>query len=151
MILHRATRVPVPLDEIWAFFSTPANLQMLTPSWLSFRIVSAPERALVEGDELEYRIRIAGVPQRWRSTITLWNEGKAFADYQDHGPYDLWHHFHLFQPVVDGTEIVDLVRYRLPLGQMGRLGGSLLVRAQLKMIFDFRRSKIREVFGAGDE
>lgn len=149
MFLYRGTQVPAPLDEVWEFFSTPENLQKLTPGWLDFRIEHMPEGGLTKGDQIEYRIRIAGVPQRWRSTITVWDPPHVFADFQDEGPYDLWHHLHLFTPLGSRTEIVDLVHYQLPLGKAGALLGGAIVRYQLKLIFDFRRSRIRELFREG--
>ena len=33
-------KIPISLDEAWAFFSNPANLQAITPSNMGFRVIS---------------------------------------------------------------------------------------------------------------
>jgi ligand-binding SRPBCC domain-containing protein len=33
-------KIPVSLDEAWAFFSNPANLQAITPEGMGFTIIS---------------------------------------------------------------------------------------------------------------
>jgi ligand-binding SRPBCC domain-containing protein len=38
---------PKPVDEVYSFFSRPENLQILTPPWLDFRMVEAPEALAV--------------------------------------------------------------------------------------------------------
>ena len=57
MLLERTTFVPAPIERVFDFFSDPRNLARLTPSSLGFTILSAPGRALQQGDEIEYRIR----------------------------------------------------------------------------------------------
>ena len=37
--------VPQPLEEAFAFFSQPENLQEITPGWLDFRIVRVDSNA----------------------------------------------------------------------------------------------------------
>lgn len=145
-VLTRVQPVPRPRDEVFAFFSDPANLARITPSWLGFRMVSAPG-AMREGLLIDYRIRPLGIPQRWRSAITVWDPPHRFVDEQVVGPYRSWHHLHEFAAAEGGTEIRDSVRYGLPLGLLGRLAHALVVRRQLEAIFAFRERVIAELFG----
>ena len=39
--LRREQFLPISLDEAWPFFSTPRNLEAITPDFLRFRITSA--------------------------------------------------------------------------------------------------------------
>ena len=143
-VLDRTQQVPVELERAFEFFADPQNLAEITPPWLHFRIVEAPERA--EGGALiRYRLRIKGVPVRWLTEITEWRPPYTFTDVQLSGPYRLWEHTHRLTRVAGGTGIYDHVRYRVP---GGAVVDRLLVRRLLDEIFDYRRARIAEAFGA---
>jgi len=139
--------VPRTVDETFAFFSSPANLEALTPGWLRFRIVSAPAQ-LEAGSRLRYRLRLFGVPIRWLTEITAWHPPRAFTDLQLAGPYPLWEHSHRFTAVEGGTEIYDVVRYRVPGGALAPLVNRLFVARWLDEIFDYRRDRLAELLGS---
>jgi ligand-binding SRPBCC domain-containing protein len=145
-VLERTTLVPAPLDEVFAFFASPANLAKITPPSMGFEILSGPDRAIREGDRIEYRIRVAGLPLRWRTLITSWKERESFADLQERGPYRHWHHTHTFRAVAGGVEMHDRVEYELPFGRLGDLVAGWAIRRQLKEIFDFRTQVITRTF-----
>ena len=73
---------------------TPRNLEAITPPWLGFRIVSPRPIELAEGALIEYRLRLHGIPVRWRTRIEVWEPPRRFVDVQLSGPYALWHHTH---------------------------------------------------------
>jgi ligand-binding SRPBCC domain-containing protein len=141
--------VPLPRDRVFAFFSTPRNLEAITPPWLKFRIVheSAPQPG--EGVEYTYRLLMRGIPMRWKSRLTEWVPGERFVDVQLRGPYAEWHHTHTFEDVEGGTLIRDRVSYRLPFGWFGRLVAGRLVAADVSKIFEYRRRKTAELLEAG--
>jgi ligand-binding SRPBCC domain-containing protein len=145
-VLERTTFIRAPLAEVFEFFSSPENLGRITPPAMGFRITNGPGRRIREGDRIDYVIRVAGVPMRWRTRITQWQEGELFADLQERGPYRYWHHVHRFRAAADGVEMHDRVEYELPLGWLGRLFGGWLVRRQLKQIFDYRAEVITRLF-----
>lgn len=135
--LERTQVVPVALEAAFAFFSDPRNLERITPPWLRFRIVAAPEE-LAPGARLRYRLRLFGVPIRWRTEIVEWSPPHGFTDVQRRGPFLLWEHTHRLAAAAGGTEIYDHVRYRLFLGPLGALVQRLLVRGWVEGIFDYR-------------
>jgi ligand-binding SRPBCC domain-containing protein len=145
-VLERTTVVPGKLEEVFAFFAAPQNLAKITPPEMGFNIVSGPGRPIREGDRIEYRIRIAGVPLRWRTLITSWRALESFADFQELGPYRHWHHTHTFRAVPGGVEMHDRVEYELPLGWLGDLVAGWMIRRQLKKIFDYRGEVIVRTF-----
>ena len=65
-MLERAQVVPVPVEEAFAFFADARNLERITPPWLRFRIVEAPDE-LSYGARLRYRLTLFGFPVRWRT------------------------------------------------------------------------------------
>lgn len=145
-ILRRTQVVPVPLDEAFAFFADPYNLEAITPPWLHFRIVEAPA-LLGTGALIRYRLRLVGIPVGWLTEIRAWDPPHRFMDVQLRGPYRLWEHRHTLTAADGSTRIGDEVRYRLPLGPLGRLVRRLIVRRWLDAIFDYRVEKIAELLG----
>ena len=49
--------------------------------------------------------------------------------------------------VAGGTLVRDTVHYALPLGPLGRLGHALLVRRDLRRIFDYRQAAVTQLLG----
>ena len=139
--LERTQVVSRGLDETFAFFANPGNLEAITPPWLHFRILEAPER-LERGSLLHYRLRLYGIPVRWRTEIESWLPPRAFSDRQLRGPYRLWLHTHRFASTSAGTEIYDNVRYRVP---GGPLAPARIVRRLVDEIFDYRAGRLREL------
>jgi hypothetical protein len=146
-VLERTQVVPVPLETAFAFYSDPANLERITPPWLGFRIVAAPPE-LRAGALLRYRLRLFGVPIRWRTEIVEWRPPRGFVDVQRLGPFLLWEHAHRLTPVAGGTEIYDHVRYRLFLGPLGALVRTFLVRRWVEGIFDYRARRTPALLSA---
>ena len=97
---------------------------------------------------IDYTIRWAGLPLRWRTKIIDWTPPRQFIDLQLRGPYALWHHQHTFEPTDRGTVLcADHVTYKLPGGPLGRVAQPLVVRRQLLEIFRFRREVIGRRLG----
>jgi ligand-binding SRPBCC domain-containing protein len=146
-VLERAQRVALPPDQVFAFYADARNLEAITPPWLRFRVLTPGAIAMREGALIEYRLRLHGIPLRWRTRIAVWEPPLRFVDVQVRGPYALWEHTHSFIAVADGVEIRDRVRYALPLGVLGRLAHALLVRRDLERIFDFRMRAVARLLG----
>lgn len=141
--LEREQRLEHPVDEVFQFFSRASNLERITPAWLSFEMLT-PEPILMHiGTLIEYRLRVHRVPLRWVSRIEAWDPGRSFVDRQLRGPYGLWHHRHIFEPVEANATIVrDDVEYALPLGPLGELAHPLFVRRDVERIFEYRRQAV---------
>lgn len=138
-----------PRAEVFAFFADPANLEALTPPWLRFEILTPAPLPRGEGALFDYRIRLHGLPVRWRTLIERFEPGVCFVDRQVQGPYALWHHTHGFEDGPQGgTRVLDRVRYRVGWGPAGRLATALWVRRQVAEIFAFRHDRLRDRFGA---
>jgi len=147
--LERTQLIPAPLSEVFAFFADAANLQRLTPSKLSFEILTPLPIGMRVGALIEYRIRLSGIPMRWLTEITRFEPERCFVDEQLRGPYKRWVHLHEFRSLPDGqTEMRDRVDYELPFGPLGSLVHQLVVQRTLQGIFDFRRQAVAREFGA---
>ncbi len=141
-VVEREQRLSQGIDEVFAFFADAANLEVLTPPFLRFRIITPLPIAMRRGALIEYHLRMHMVPVRWRTEIKEWEPGRRFVDEQISGPFALWHHTHTFQPDGEGTLMRDRVRYRMPLGPLGELARVALIGRDLERIFDFRGAEI---------
>lgn len=139
--------VPRPLEEVFDFFSRAENLEQLTPPFLNFRILSVQPNPVRQGTLIRYRLRWRVFPIYWTTRIEAWEPPHRFIDLQLKGPYSLWHHTHTFEAVEGGTMIRDEVRYRLPLGWLGRLAHALQVKRDVAGIFAYRRQAVERIFG----
>jgi ligand-binding SRPBCC domain-containing protein len=147
-ILEQEQTLPISLDEAWDFFSSPANLDAITPDDLGFEITSPLAGKMFDGQIITYRVRIAPlVHVTWVTEIKCVEEGRSFVDEQRFGPYKFWHHRHEFEAVPGGVLMRDKVHYALPFGPFGAIAHALFVRCKLEWIFGFRRQLLARRFG----
>ncbi len=144
--VHRfETIIPLPRAAVFGFFSDPGNLELITPPWLSFRILTPPPLPRGRGAIYDYALRVHGLSLEWRTVIRRWEEGRRFEDLQVRGPYAKWHHVHTFENAPGGgTRMVDEVRWRLPFGWVGALALPF-VRRDVARIFRHRARVLREL------
>jgi ligand-binding SRPBCC domain-containing protein len=143
--LSTSLYVPHPHLEVFAFFAEAANLQRITPPWVDFRIVSPLPVAMRVGALIDYRLKVHGVPIRWRSIISAWDPPHLFVDEQLHGPYRRWVHTHRFRAVPGGTVVEDEVDFAAPFGWPIE---RLFVQRDVRAIFLHRQQAILAAFGA---
>ncbi|MFG0284417.1 MAG: SRPBCC family protein [Phycisphaerales bacterium JB039] len=148
-VLHVEQFIPRPLEEVFAFFSDAGNLERITPPWLRFSIQSAQPVEMRVGTLIDYKLRVHGLPLRWRSRISAWAPPRRFVDEQVRGPYRVWIHEHRFEEVPGGVRVTDHVEYRAPGGPLEPVIHALLVRPDVQRIFAYRRRALAEIFGAG--
>lgn len=137
--------LPQPIETVFSYFCDVRNLEAITPPWLRFRIISDPTAELRAGSLIDYRLRLHGLPIRWRTEITEWSPSRRFIDTQSKGPYRKWRHLHTFEPAIGGTLACDQVDYSMV---CGGLANWLLVRRDLYRIFEYRHQVMVSQFGA---
>lgn len=147
--LKTVQNIPVSLDTAWDFFSSPSNLKEITPSNLGFEIISKHHgNKMYPGQIIEYTVKpILGIPLYWMTEITHVADKQYFIDEQRFGPYSLWHHQHHFKQINGGVEMTDIVHYKLPLSILGDIANVIMVKAQLKQIFNHRFAAVEKLFG----
>jgi ligand-binding SRPBCC domain-containing protein len=146
--------LPIPLAEAWHFFSSPNNLEKITPPQMKF-VVTSPDSyrddentKMYPGMIITYKITpIFNIKMNWVTEISQVKENEYFVDEQRIGPYALWHHQHHFKEVKGGVLMTDTIHYAIPYGIIGRLANDILVERQVKHIFDYRAKEIVKLFG----
>jgi ligand-binding SRPBCC domain-containing protein len=117
---------------------------------MAFKITDFDNKSVYTGQIIQYVVTpLLGIKLPWVTEISFVKENSYFVDEQRFGPYSLWHHKHFFEAVEGGgTKMTDLVHYGLPLGFIGRILNSLIVRNKLKTIFEYRVLKVNEIFNS---
>lgn len=147
--------IPVSLTLVWDFFSDPANLSLITPPDMDFRVISRYHGdRIYAGQLIEYTLRpLFRIPLYWMTEIThvrypvVGDGGCYFVDEQRRGPYRLWHHQHHFKEIAGGVEMTDIVHYQLPFSWIGEGAHALFVRRRVEAIFRYRTLRVEERFG----
>jgi ligand-binding SRPBCC domain-containing protein len=138
----------ISIEEAWDFFSSPKNLKVITPPHMGFDIISEMHsEKMYAGQIIRYKVKpFAGIPMSWTSEISQVNKPHFFIDEQRQGPYKMWHHQHHFEEKESGVLMTDIIHYWPPMGLLGNIANAILIKKQLKDIFDYRKIKIEELF-----
>ncbi|MFC5051116.1 hypothetical protein ACFPK9_10920 [Rubritalea spongiae] len=151
--LKRSQKLPCTLEDAWSFFSSPRNLEKLTPASINFEINHCSSETMFPHQLISYKIGIAPfVKVNWLTEITHISkhpsEGYSFIDEQRIGPYKLWHHHHKFVATENGVNMIDEVAYALPFGILGTIAHKIWVKKQLEHIFNERAKLSAKIFNA---
>ncbi len=140
--------VNASVEECWAFFSSPKNLQKITPEDMGFQITDFDNKPMYAGQIIQYKVSpLLGLKLSWMTVITYVKDNSYFVDEQRFVPYALWHHEHRFVQKDGYIEMTDTVHYALKMGILGRIVNQLYIRKKLHGIFAFREKKVAEIFG----
>ncbi len=140
--------LPIPLEKAWDYFSSPHNLNELTPDNMTFKIISKVPEKMYEGLIINYKISpMFNIPLNWCTEITHVRELHYFVDEQRKGPYKMWHHEHHFKEAPGGVDMIDILHYDIGKGIFGTIAGKLFVHKKVEQIFEYRRKKLETMFG----
>ena len=136
------------IEQVWDFISTPRNLREITPEAMNFEIMDSdiPDK-MYPGMIISYKVSpLKWYRTTWVTEITHIEEKSFFIDEQRVGPYALWHHQHIIEPVEDGVLMTDIVSYKLPFGIFGSLAHKLFIRSKIESIFNYRYNVLEKRF-----
>lgn len=146
--IHTKQNLPITIDEGWNFLSDPRNLSIITPNYMNFKITDCDFKPVYQGQIIQYTVKpILKIPLKWVTEITHVVDKKYFVDEQRFGPYSLWHHKHFIKEIEKGIEMEDVIHYKVPGGIFGEFLNALFIKKQLIEIFNYRKSKLTEIFG----
>lgn len=146
-ILKQEQFLPISLEEAWEFFSTPLNLNVITPPDMHFEIISELPKKIHPGLLIHYKIMpVMHIKMNWTTEITEVVEFDHFVDEQRKGPYRYWHHEHHFKSVDGGVMMTDILHYDIGMSFLGWIAGELFVHQRVDDIFDYRFKKLQHYF-----
>jgi ligand-binding SRPBCC domain-containing protein len=147
--LHTTQKLPATIQEVWDFISSPANLKEITPPHMGFIVTSnTGSQKMYPGMIITYKVSpLLGIKLDWMTEITHVRDFEYFVDEQRIGPYSIWHHQHKIEPIEGGVLMTDIVTYEPPFGILGAIANTLIIKSQLKQIFDYRTVSLEKRFG----
>lgn len=144
-ILTRKQTLDLPIKEVFDFFADAGNLERITPPELNFQIITQQPINIHQGTLIDYKLKMRGIPVKWRTEISVWEPPFRFIDQQLRGPYRQWIHTHTFTELSPTQTLMeDEVRYRLPFEPLGDLA-HFFVKSELAYIFDYRQKVVTEI------
>jgi ligand-binding SRPBCC domain-containing protein len=147
-ILKTEQFLPISLDTAWDFFSSPRNLNEITPPNMTFKVLSNIPDKMYPGLMISYKVSpMFRIPLSWTTEITHVSEKKYFVDEQRIGPYNIWHHEHHFEAVKGGVMMRDILHYNIGKSFIGIIAGLLFIDAKVQSIFEYRYEKLEQMFG----
>lgn len=146
LTLKKYQYLPNSKSEVFSFFSDEKNLEKITPPEMQFRVDKMSTKSIQDGSIIDYKLKVHGIPMRWKSKISSFITGDYFIDEQLSGPYNKWVHRHEFIEIPSGTLIKDFIVYRIPLGILGRIFAGPFIRKDLNNVFNYRVQAIDRIF-----
>lgn len=146
--LYREQQLNCKIETAWKFFSAANNLSEITPKEMKFTVLTQFENdEIFEGMTIDYFVSpLLGIKMKWKTEIIQVDFQKSFTDFQKKGPYKLWHHHHEFIENENGVLMKDTVDYELPLGFLGEIAHTILVKKKLEDIFNYRYQILEDRF-----
>lgn len=145
--LKTETFLPLSIREAWDFFSSPKNLNAITPEDMVFEITSIVPEKMYNGLFITYKIApVLNIPLDWVTEITHIEEPYFFVDEQRKGPYRIWHHEHHFKETEGGVIMTDILYYDIGKSFLGWIAGKLFVDKKVEGIFRYREEKLKKLF-----
>ncbi len=145
-----AVHLASPQERVFQFVGDPRSLDILSPAWISLKLLTKMPIEMGAGAKFEFRFKMfRTIPLRWLSRVAVWEPPRRIIVEQVRGPYRKWVHEMRFQPKQDakGRETVRLaeqVEYRTALS--ASLEG--LAKRDIVASFSHRRAMLRKRFGA---
>jgi ligand-binding SRPBCC domain-containing protein len=142
--LYRRQHLRTSLREAWDFFSSPHNLNDMTPDFFNVTITSKVPENIYPGLMISYRMQaVFGIPMDWLSEISHCDRPRRFVYQQRIGPFKFWSHEVCLTENQTGTLLEDIMFYVMPMGWLGRFLNSALIANKLERIFDARRDYLQ--------
>ncbi len=132
--------------DVFEFVTDPANVARLTPRWLHIRLLTPSPGRVATGTVLEYRVRLFGLPARFRCFVREFDPPARFLATQVRGPFDRWEHRGLLLEDGEGTWLEDRITYKLPLGLLANPARGL-ARRGLRAAWRHRRARLAASLG----
>lgn len=137
--LYRRQALALTIQEAWDFFSSPYNLNDITPDFFHVTVTSTVPKRTYGGLMIGYEMKaVFGIPMAWLSEVSHCDEPRRFVYEQRIGPFKFWSHEICLTEHEQGVVLEDIVFYAMPLGWLGQVVNKLLIADKLDEIFTVR-------------
>lgn len=136
------------VEEAWRFFSSPYNLNDITPDFFHIDVLSPVPDEIYAGLMIQYCMKaVNGLPMTWLSEVSHCEAPRRFVYDQRIGPFKFLSHEVRLTKIEFGIRLEDIIFYAMPYGWLGRILNKLLIANKLQQIFDTRRDCLEPRWG----
>lgn len=108
-------------------------------------VVAGRMSGLIElGESVTWRAKHFGFFQELTSKITEFDQPNSFTDEMVAGAFKSFQHIHKFQPIRNGTNMIDVFSYISPLGILGKLADYLFLKKYMEELLMNRNAIIKD-------
>lgn len=109
------------------------------------KVIAGRMSGLIEkGESVTWRAKHFGFFQELTSKITAFEKPNSFTDEMVSGAFKSFKHIHNFEPIDNGTIMIDVFSYVSPLGILGKLADYLFLKRYMENLLINRNSIIKE-------
>jgi ligand-binding SRPBCC domain-containing protein len=141
-VVRFETAVLMPVEPEVAFdlsLSIDAHLGSFESS--DERVVAGVSAGIIGlGEFVTWRAKHFGITWTMTSTVSEWDRPHRFVDEQRTGPFKSFRHEHVFEPVDNGTRLIDRVQFAAPLGPLGRVAEWLVLDRYMRHLIAVRNA-----------
>lgn len=101
------------------------------------------------GDTVTWEAVHFGMKQRLTSRITRYERPYMFEDSMVRGAFHSFNHIHRFYPVPGGTLMIDVFKYKSPLGPLGIVADKLFLESYMRRFLRRRALFIKQLAEQG--
>lgn len=146
--LYYLQTLNMSIDEAWQFFSSPHNLNSITPDFFNVLPTSKVPDKIYSGLLISYSMKaLMGIPMAWLSEISHCQSPYYFIYQQRVGPFKFWSHEVRLTEIKSKIQLEDIVFYTMPFGILGELIHKPLIAKKLKQIFETRQAYLQKHWG----
>jgi ligand-binding SRPBCC domain-containing protein len=143
--IHLETFIRAP-QELCFDLARSVDVHMASTGQTNERAVAGVTSGMMNlNDEVTWEAVHFGVRQRLTSRITMMERPRLFVDEMQRGAFRRWHHTHTFEPLEDGTLMIDIAAYSSPLGLLGRIADRLFLERYMTRLLQVRNTHIKQV------
>ena len=142
--IHLTTFIAAPVDVV---FDLSRNIELHKQSMRAYKeeAVSGTRFGLVErADTITWRAKHLFKERILKVKITDMKKPEQFTDEQVKGDFKMMKHEHHFKPCDNGTIQIDLLRYEVPYGILGRLFDKIYLVRYMTKLLQLRNKTIKE-------
>ena len=139
--------VAAPIEEVFAFFDDPANLDRLMPPPVRIRPVRIEPMPPQAGTVIEFRYGIGPFQRSWVVRLLERVPPERIVDETVTGPMRRFHHSHTLTPARRGTWIEDRIDFHV--GPDGSVGAVVdrVAGVVMRLTFVWRHLQQRRLLG----
>lgn len=125
--------------------SRSVDLHQISTKQTHEKVISGRMSGLIElGESVTWRAKHFGFFQELTSKITAFEMPHSFTDEMVSGAFKSFRHIHKFEPMDNGTNMIDIFSFVSPLGILGKVANYLFLKRYMKNLLITRNLIIKE-------